>query len=58
VGGRRHCLLRLEQRSRGQNATPGSMERHGPGLHHALPWIVARGPRRGRSIGGVGVGSG
>ena len=38
-----------------QDIGAGCRERHGPGLHHALPWVVTRGPRRGRCTGGVGV---
>ena len=41
-----------------QNAGTRGKERHGPGLHHALPRIVARGPRRGLGVGGVAAGVG
>ena len=50
----RHGLLRLERRTRSQNAGSRSAERHGPGLHHALPRIVACGPWRGLGAGVVG----
>ena len=41
-----------------QNAGTRGKERHGPGLHHALPRIVARGPLRGLGVGGVAAGVG
>ena len=39
--GGRHRLLWLERRLGSQNTSTRGTEWHGPGLHHALPWIVA-----------------
>ena len=58
VGGGHHRLLRLERWASPQNAGTRGTERHGPGMHHALPRIVARGPRRGLGVGGVAAGVG
>ena len=52
---RRHRLLRKEQRTGAQNACSWGAKRHGPGLHHALPRVVARGPWSGLCVGVVGV---
>ena len=53
VGSSRHRLLRLERWAGAQNADAGGMEGHGPSLHHALPWVVAHGPRRGLVLGAL-----
>ena len=52
--GRRHGLLGLERWTRAEHAGAGGPEGHGPRLHHALPGVVARSPRRGR-VGVVGA---
>ena len=50
----RHGVLRLEGRPWAENTGPWRTEWHRPRLHHALPGVVARSPRRGR-VGVVGA---
>ena len=45
-----HRLLGLERRLGSQNARARCAEGHGPGLHHALPRVIARGPWHGLGL--------
>jgi len=57
MGGGHHRLLQLKRRARSQAIGARCMERHKLGLYHALPRVVARGPRCGLGVGGIGIGT-